>query len=271
MTLTAIVTPFFDDYSIDYASLSNLLKIQFESNLDGIVALGSTAETIVLNETEQEELLNFILDYKAKGSYNKQIFVGVSSSSTMEVLGRIKKYNALPIDGYLLCTPAYNKPQQAGLVAHFTLCCQATDKAVILYNVPGRSGINVAPETYINVAKQVNNKLFIKEANDNSTHIYKVFQAIRNSGLDIQVLSGNDDMTPFFNQLGGKGVVSVLSNINPNEVVEITNGNLDTYFEYLPKMNDCFVQTNPVPIKNMLFQANIIVTNQVRLPLMRME
>lgn len=273
MTLTAIVTPFFDDYSIDYLSFTKLLKLQFESSVDGIVALGSTAETIALKEQEQEQILNFILDYKLKNNFHKKVFVGVSSSSTVEVLDRLTRYNSLPIDGYLLCTPAYNKPQQQGLINHFVTCCDATTKPVIMYNVPGRTGINMDPNSYVAVAKQVKNKLYIKEANDNSTHICNLFLAVRNAqsdGISIEILSGNDDMTPFFNQLGGRGLISVLSNLEPNLVVTMANGDIDAYFECLPKIKACFEQTNPVPIKNMLYKAGIITTNQVRMPLLRM-
>jgi 4-hydroxy-tetrahydrodipicolinate synthase len=268
MTYTAIVTPFNDNFSIDYISLEKLLKLQFESSVDGIVALGSTAETITLNEQEQKDLVAFILDYKAQIGSTKKVYIGVSSSATSQVIERIKYYDSLPIDGYLIVTPAYNKPQQRGLVEHFVLCCNSTSKDIILYNVPGRTGINFEPNTYLEIINKVTNNIMIKDANDNSGHIVDLFATLKNTRAII--LSGNDDLIPFFNSLGGQGVISVVSNLYPDLTVKAVSGDKEAYFELLPLIKSCFVQTNPVPVKDMLCKSGVITTNQVRLPLVRM-
>jgi 4-hydroxy-tetrahydrodipicolinate synthase len=272
MTLTALITPFNEDTSIDFASLEKLLDLQFSSEVDGLVLLGTTGEAPTLLDLEKLQLISFVLNYKQKLASNKQIWLGASDNSTQRVVDKLATFNDLAIDGYLISSPWYNKPNQEGLYQHFVACSGATKKSIILYNVPSRTGVNILPATVLKIAQNCPNIRYLKDATGNLEQMMQTYNLLLQKELEgrMQILSGDDALTLAMCKLGAVGVVSVLSNLLPNEVSQLAlNQDMDLHYSLLEKMQACFVDTNPIPIKNMLFEQKIIATNQVRLPLVR--
>ena len=273
MTFTALITPFLEDFQVDWNSLTNIIIKQFDSNTDGIVLMGTTGEAPTLTTGEQDKILELAHQIRLEKNSSKQIWFGIGDNSTDRVVNSMLKYNNENIDGYLISAPAYNKPPQAGLIKHFLECDKNSKKPIMLYNVPSRTGVNISPETIVEIVKNSNNVRFLKEANSNIDHIIELFALSKKEELkskfNFKILSGNDDLMTVFHNLGGDGVVSVLSNIYPNETTEIEAGNLELFFEFLPTIKQCFVTSNPIPIKNMMKNLEMITTDQVRLPLVR--
>jgi len=278
MTLTALITPFLNDFSIDWISFEKLLILQLTSKIDGLVILATTGETPTLTLEEENQIVTKTLELNIMLKANKKIYIGVSDNSTSRVVARIESLNDLEFDGYLIASPSYNKPQQDGLCEHFLACSRATHKNIMLYNVPGRSGVNILPQTVAKIVENTTNIRFIKEASGSVEQIMDLLLLVKTQNLDLKVLSGDDSLTLPILSLGGAGVVSVLSNMLPNETADLVNfykenwqKSQEIHFQLLSKMRDCFTQTNPVPIKNMLFNAGIISSNEVRLPLVKMN
>jgi 4-hydroxy-tetrahydrodipicolinate synthase len=273
MTLTALITPFTAEAEIDWQSLENLLHFQLSSKIDGIIGLCTTSETPSLTIEEQLEIASFILNINQE--YKKKIYFGLAGSSTLAVKSDMKRFQNLDFNGFLISTPSYNKPPQAGLIKHFLELDKVCDREIILYNVPGRTSVNLEPASVIEILKGSQNVVAIKEACGDLSQIRKVIQMANNNGFsDFQVLSGDDALTVDIILSGGTGVVSVASNLYPNEIakmVNLVNTDIKTArileARFSQFFSDCFIQTNPIPIKHFLFNQNIIKTDQVRLPL----
>ena len=281
MTLTALITPFLENTELDLSSLRSLLEIQLNSKMDGVVILGTTAETSTLSIHEKDVIVQETLSIRQRlgdKTKNKKIYVGVGSNSTHEVLERIKNLNQTGIDGYLIVTPYYNKPPQNGLIAHFLACDEVSQKPIILYNVPGRTGVNLLPESVIEIVQNSKNVRFIKESTGDLSQVSDLAYLINSNNLQdrFAILSGDDWATLPILALGGIGLVSVLSNIFPDKTADLVNLSIQKddqalalNLELLPTMRACFEQTNPISVKKILFEVGEITSSAVRLPLVR--
>jgi 4-hydroxy-tetrahydrodipicolinate synthase len=266
---TALITPFNKNSSIDYPVVRKLIQRQLNGGIDFLVPLGSTGEAACLNDEEKILLIDIIAE-EVNGSV--PIVVGVGSNSTSGVLANIKLFKNAPIDGFLVVTPYYNKPTQEGLYRHFVTIAQATNKPIILYNVPGRTAVNLAAETTLKLAT-IKNIVAIKESSNNLSQIDTI---ISHAPKGFTVLSGDDgEMLPLA-ALGAQGLISVASNIIPWEMTKFVNLLLANNFLSARKVhrrlsrlfNSCFLETNPIPVKAAMSIMGLM-TNVLRSPLCR--
>lgn len=270
-TYTALVTPFMDNNSIDYDALSVLIDRQLDGKVNGIVLLGTTGESPTISRTERTELIRFGIE-KINGRC--QVLVGTGSNNTLEAIELSLEAKNFGADGVLIASPAYNKPTQTGLIAHFTAIAAAVDLPIMLYNVPGRSSVNMLPATVLKLAEQ-KNIVSLKEA---SGDLAQMMDIIQQAPAGFTVLSGDDALALALIAVGGHGVVSVLSNVCPREIFAGTNAALSGDFPkarqqhlaLLPRMNACFIQTNPLPVKTILADQGFVQEN-FRLPLCAMD
>lgn len=266
---TALITPFLNN-EVDYVALEKLIELQVQANCS-IVVCGTTAETPTLSSEEYSAIIKFVVE---KVDKKVPVIAGCGSNSTKSTVANAKLCENLGVDGILVVNPYYNKPTQKGLVLHFTEVANAVNIPVILYNVPGRTGSNIAPSTIAELSK-VKNIVAVKEASGN---ISQVSEIIRLTDESFTVYSGNDDMIIPLMSLGGKGVISVLSNIMPKE----TRNMVDLFVngDYISAgkeqirlnglVNSLFIESNPIPVK----EASSILglcSNELRLPLVNME
>lgn len=267
---TVLMTPFNEDDTIDYESYKKLIDLQINSYITGVVVLGTTSESPTLSRDEQSDLVKYVYKrIKDKGS-DKKIIIGVGGNNTQET-SKFAYYNQEYCDYVMITVPSYNKPSQDGIYEHFNLVCQTVnEKPVILYNIPGRTGVNMLPETIKKVYDTNKNVCAIKEASGSISQIMDLI-----SICDIKVFSGDDGLTIPVTSIGGKGVISVVSNVCPNETSNvykycINNKYKEARLEY-SKLNDLvkmlFIESNPVPGKEMLCKLGIFNTSKVRLPL----
>ena len=269
----AIVTPMNADGSINYDKLGELIDWQIEEGTDAIIICGTTGESSTMTDEEHIECIRYAVEKVAK---RVPVIAGTGSNHTDYAVGLSKKAQELGADALLLVTPYYNKTSQRGLITHYTTIANAVDIPIILYNVPSRTGVNILPETLKELSK-VKNIVAVKEATGNISQIARVAALC---GDDLDIYSGNDDQIVPIMALGGKGVISVLSNCMPGETHEITQLCLENrYPEATAKMNrlldfsnsnGLFMDVNPIPVKEAL---NIMGKDvgECRLPLVRME
>ena len=263
---TALVTPFDENGEIDYCSLEKILKMQLQAKVSGIVALGTTAESPTLEQNEKEKILDFVINNVGE---KIAVVAGAGTNCTKTTLEQIKWLNTKRIDAILLSLPAYNKPNESGLLKHIELCCKISTHPIIIYYVPSRSGQVLSAETLKRICK--NKKIVgIKDASGN----LDLFFAATTFKKNFMVLSGNDDQFFATLKLGGSGIISVASNAIPKTMVKIANEFFDDnkktarfiFERILPLVRLMFVETNPVPIKYILAKKGICLPN-VRLPL----
>lgn len=267
-TGTALITPFNEDLSIDYSSLKILIEDQIKNGIDAIIILGTTGESPVIDDDERIKLL---AESVTIASGRAKIILGTGVNDTKKVV----KYNRIAedydADGVLIVNPYYNKSTQAGLVEHFKYISERTSKPIILYNVPSRTGMNMLPETVLNIHDACKNVVAVKEASGDISQIAKLC-AMKPETLT--VLSGNDDQTLPVIALGAKGVISVFSNLYPKVMCDLTNAllkedykkGLEIHNRYLKMMNLLFVETSPIPVKY-LASVRGLAKNVLRLPL----
>lgn len=268
----ALITPMLNDGQVDYPSLKRLLDYQLENGTDGLIIMGTTGEAATIPFAEQIDVLQYVLVH-VQGRI--QVIAGNGSNSTAEAVEKTKVLSALPIDGFLTVTPYYNKPTQQGMLAHFKAVAGATEKPVLLYNVPGRTGVDLLPATVAELAK-VPNITGIKEATGSLTRL-KELQAI--VGTDFALLSGDDASACDFLLQGGHGVISVTTNIAPKAMAHMIKaaraGNtaaaqaLDKTLQ--PLHRDLFIESNPIPSKWALLRLGLISSDFARLPLTQLE
>jgi 4-hydroxy-tetrahydrodipicolinate synthase len=247
---TALVTPFKKNLEIDYDAYRKSVIRQIKSGIHFLVPLGTTGETPCLEQDEKEKIIELVLN-ETKGKI--PVFVGAGSNSTKHTIDTIKEYDKTSVDGYLIVTPYYNKPTQTGLYNHFKAVSESTDKAIILYNVPGRTGINMLQETTLKIV-ELKNVIAVKEASGNYSQISEI---IKYAPKGFSVVSGNDDETFSLCATGAKGVISVASNIAPKEMSNFLNIILkgdfkkakDIHHKLMPLFKNCFVESNPIPVK----------------------
>ena len=267
---TAIVTPF-KNGAVDFDMYGTLIDWQIEQGIDAIVTVGTTGEGPTLTHEEHREVIRYCVE---KVAHRVPVIAGTGSNCTEEAIGLTKFAAQVGADAALLVTPYYNKATQAGLVASFTAVADAADLPCVLYNVPGRTGCNIQPAT---VAKLAEHPMIcaVKEASGN---ISQVAQIAALAGDKIDIYSGNDDQVVPIMALGGKGVISVLSNVAPAATVEMCRrmlagdvaGARELQLKYLPLIDALFCEVNPIPVKAAM-AAMGYGENSLRLPLTCME
>jgi 4-hydroxy-tetrahydrodipicolinate synthase len=247
---TALVTPFKKNLEVDYNAYRKSVTRQIKSGIHFLVPLGTTGETPCLESDEKKKIIDIVIN-EAKGKI--PVFVGAGSNSTKHTIETIRDYEKTGVDGYLIVTPYYNKPTQSGLYNHFKAVSESTDKVIILYNVPGRTGVNMLPETTLRIA-EFKNVIAVKEASGIYSQISEI---IKYSPKGFSVVSGNDDETLALCVTGAKGVISVTSNIAPKEMSNFLNVILqgdfrkakDIHHKLMPLFRNCFIESNPIPVK----------------------
>ena len=266
----AITTPFNLDGSINYEGLGKNIDYQIDNGTDAIVICGTTGESSTMTDAEHRECIKFAIDYT---NHRVPVIAGTGSNDTRYAIELSVEAQNLGADGLLLVTPYYNKTTQAGLFDHFTIIANSVKIPIILYNIPGRTGMNISIETLEKLAHH-KNIAAIKEASGNISY---TAQVAATCGDLIDIYSGNDDMIVPIMSLGGKGVISVLSNILPKETHEITQLCLDNDFKkagelqlkYLELINSLFCEVNPIPVKEAMNQLGM-AAGQCRMPLTKM-
>jgi 4-hydroxy-tetrahydrodipicolinate synthase len=266
----AIVTPMNADGSINYEQLASYIEFQISNGTDAIISCGTTGESSTMTDEEHIEVMKFTIE---KVNHRIPVICGTGSNDTAYAVNLSKTAEALGADGLLLVTPYYNKTSQRGLVKHFKAIADAVKIPCIVYNVPSRTGVNISLDTYKELA-EVENIVATKEASGNISAVAKI---IAECGDKLDVYSGNDDQIVPIMSLGGKGVISVLSNVLPKETHMITEYCLKNDFvsasklqiEYLDLINKLFIDVNPIPVKEAL---NILGMNagECRMPLCSM-
>ncbi len=264
-SIVALVTPFAEDGSVDFATIEQLVEWQIESGTDGIVPCGTTGESPTLSHEEHEAVVAAVVKAVRK---RIPVLAGAGSNNTTESLRLVRFAEHVGADGALVITPYYNKPTQAGMVAHYQAIAAATRLPIVMYNVPGRTGINLTPETVAHLA-QTPNIIGIKEASGSLDQVSSILQLCK-----IDVLSGDDGLTLPIMAVGGCGVISVVANVAPKKMVALTRAVLKgdlanaerLHREIYPLCKVLFVETNPVPVKAALAMMGRIREN-LRLPL----
>lgn len=249
---TALITPMNADESVDFEGFRKLVRFQLESGISGILPLGTTGETPTLDEAEEDKLIDIAIA-EAKGKV--PVIVGAGSNSTKDAVKYVKRAKAKGADYALVVTPYYNKPTDEGIFRHFKACSEV-GLPIIIYNIASRTGKNISTPLLARIAA-LPNIAGVKEASGDVGQMMDVIAAILPQKPDFTVLSGDDALTLPLAAIGGDGVISVLSNIAPKEVTEMTlaaiNGNMEKarelHYRLLPAFRAAFIETNPVPLK----------------------
>lgn len=266
----AIVTPFNED-KVDYEAFEKLIDFHIENNTQAIIVLGTTGEASTQTFEERGELIRRAVK-RVDGKI--PVIVGTGSNSTEVAIKYTKQAESLGADGILLVTPYYNKCTQSGLVKHFTILANSTTLPVILYNVPSRTGVNIAPETVANLSK-IENVIAVKEASGNISQVLEIKRLVPE---DFKIYSGNDDQIIPIYACGGSGVISVCGNVIPKETqamcTAFMEGNVKEAIRlqvlYKKFIDLLFCEVNPIPVKAAL-SAMGYIKNELRLPLTPME
>jgi 4-hydroxy-tetrahydrodipicolinate synthase len=269
-TFTAIVTPFRDG-AIDDAALGKLIESQIVAGITGIVAVGTTGESPTLSHDERNQVIRLTREIAHQRC---QVIAGTGSNSTQHAVTDTKLAEKLGVDGALLVAPYYNKPSQEGLFRHFKTIADATALPIILYNIPGRCGVDIGAETVVRLASECRNIVSVKEA---SGSVERVSELRRRLPESFTILSGDDSLTLPFMSVGAVGVVSVASNLYPAEVCALVrafeSGDAKSAERQHRKMfgifKDLFIEPNPVPVKTALAWRGEM-SGKVRLPLCEM-
>lgn len=268
---TALATPFHQDGSIAWEELEKLVELQIEGGIDALVACGTTGEAATMTTEEHTETIRFIID-RVKGRV--PVIAGTGSNDTQFCVELSQEAKALGADGLLLVTPYYNKTSQKGLIESFNFVADSVKIPCILYNVPSRTGCNIQPATY----KELSKNPYIVAVKEAGGDIAATARTAALCGEDLTIYSGEDNQTLPIMALGGKGVISVFSNALPGTMHQLADamlrGDLDTArrlnAEYLDLMDGFFLDVNPIPIKEALYQMGIFSTNFCRMPLTTM-
>ncbi|HIH42622.1 TPA: 4-hydroxy-tetrahydrodipicolinate synthase [Candidatus Woesearchaeota archaeon] len=279
---TAIITPMKEDGSVDEAALRNLIDFQIENGVAGIVPVGTTGECPTLNHAEHNHVVEFVTKYVKQKNKSVQVIAGTGSNATSEAVSMTKHAKEAGADASLQVSPYYNKPTQEGLYRHFKKIGDEADLPLVIYNIQGRTGINIETLTLMRLAKDCKNIVSVKEASGNMSQMMDVITESRKlsqqTGRSFDVLSGDDNLTLPLISLGGTGVISVASNIAPKQMVEMVDaalkGDYETaqriHYELLPLLKIIFIETNPIPVKTALAMMGKC-TEAFRLPLCEMK
>jgi 4-hydroxy-tetrahydrodipicolinate synthase len=268
----AIVTPMLENGDVNYPKLGEIIEFQIANKTDAIVICGTTGEASTLSHEEHIEVIDYCVKKVAK---RVPVIAGTGSNSTETAIYLSQEAEKSGADALLVVTPYYNKATQKGLVAHFTAVAEAVEIPIILYNVPGRTGCNLAPETVATLVRNVKNIVGIKEASGNISQVAKLMSIC---GDEIELYSGNDDQIVPLLSLGGLGVISVLSNVAPKETHDIVEmylegdvrGSMELQLKAIPLIDQLFCEVNPIPVKAGMNLMGLEV-GPLRMPLTEME
>lgn len=264
----ALITPFCDDETVDFPALARLIEYQIQNGIDYLVVLGTTAETPTLTEEEKQQIQTFVIE-QVKGRV--PIVLGLGGNNTRAIVESLKTMNFDGVDAILSVVPYYNKPSQEGIYQHYKAIASATKLPVILYNVPGRTGVNMTAETTLRLARDFDNIVAIKEASGNITQMDDI---IKNKPADFMVISGDDGITFPLITLGAVGVISVIGNAFPREFSRMVRlalqgdytSALTIHHRFTELFGLLFVDGNPAGVKCLLHAMGYI-QNRLRLPL----
>lgn len=267
---TAIVTPFTEE-GVNFEEFKKLIEFQIENEVDAIIVCGTTGEASTMTTEEKKETIKFAIDTIAKRT---KVIVGTGSNNTKIAIEMSKFAEEAGADGILVVTPYYNKTTQQGLIAHYTEIAKSVKLPIIMYSVPGRTGVNITPETCKELSK-IENIVAIKETSGNISQVAKIASLCQD---DLAIYSGNDDQIIPVLSLGGKGVISVLSNVMPKYTHDMTKKYFEGNVEQATKMqldvidliDALFIEVNPIPVK---YALNLIGYNfgRPRLPLIELS
>lgn len=265
--MVALVTPFHNG-KVDEKALKGLLDFHLKSRTDVIIPCGTTGESATLSHDEHRQVMSFVVEYIAG---RIPVICGAGSNNTQEALGLVQYAKKIKADGVLVVTPYYNKPTQEGLYKHYEFLAGKADIPFVLYNVPGRTGISMAPATVARLAK-ISNIVAVKEASGNLDQVDQILDL-----CDLTVLSGDDPLTVPMMSIGAKGVISVTANVVPHLVRDLVHSALEgdweqarqLHRELYPISKNLFIETNPIPVKTALAMMGKI-RPEFRLPLCEM-
>lgn len=267
-TGVAIVTPFKNDSSIDFAALGRMVNHVISGGINYIVVMGTTGESVTLTKDEKKAIISYVVEVTDN---RVPLVIGIGGNNTQEVINCIRHTNLTRVDGILSVAPYYNKPNQRGLIQHFKAIATSSPIPVILYNVPGRTCSNISSDTCLELANECENIVAIKEA---SGDIAQIMRIIKGKPDNFSVISGDDLMTLPIISSGGSGVISVLANAFPAATSELVTNSLKNNFKsareiqlrYLEMTELLFIDGNPAGVKAMLSIMNLC-QNNLRLPL----
>tara|TARA_R110002049_G_scaffold1803_2_gene13693 strand:- start:1979 stop:2854 length:876 start_codon:yes stop_codon:yes gene_type:complete len=269
-TGVALVTPFKEDLSVDFDALVKLVNFNIENGTNYLVINGTTAESATISKEEKLEIIDVIVKANAG---RVPLVLGIGGNNTLEVVKDIQTTDLSNIDGILSVAPYYSKPTQEGFYQHFKALAEATEKPIILYNVPGRTAKNMDAATTIRLANDFKNVVGVKEAGNN---MQQYLELIKNKPADFLVISGDDDLALSITLAGGSGVISVIGQAYPKEFSTLINCGLegrnkegyDIHFKLMDIVDYIFEENNPAGIKTVLQELGIC-KNEVRLPLVK--
>ncbi len=268
----ALVTPFQDNGDVNYDKLEEILEAQIAGGTDAVIICGTTGESSTMSHEEHLDVIRFACG-RVKGRI--PVIAGTGSNSTREAVYLSEEAEKAGADGLLLVTPYYNKATQGGLIVHYKTIAAAVKIPILLYHIPGRTGVTMTPATMVSLCREVPNIVGVKEASGNFSSI-AAMMSMADGCLDLY--SGNDDQIVPILAMGGKGVISVLSNVAPRQTHEIcakffagdTAGSLQLQLEAIPLISALFCEVNPIPVKAAMNLMGMGV-GPLRLPLTEME
>lgn len=267
---TAIATPFYKDI-VNFDVFKKLIEFQISSGVDSIIVCGTTGEASTMTMQEKIDTIKCAVECS---NGRVPIIAGTGGNNTAQVIEMSKQAEALNVDGLLVVTPYYNKTTQGGIIAHYSAIAKSVNLPIILYNVPGRTGLNILPETCLELSK-IDNIVAIKEASGNLSQVAEISHLCKDN---LPIYSGNDDLILPILSLGGKGVISVLSNVKPKLVCDMVDnffcGNISKAIELqlnsIPLTKSLFCEVNPIPVKAALSMIGFDF-GKPRLPLVEMQ
>ncbi len=264
----ALITPFKENMEVDFDALGRVVDNQINGGMDFLVALGTTAETSTLSETEKRDIIEFIVDRSAG---RLPVVVGMGGNDTRTMVPKLEKFDIPGVAGFLIVTPYYNKPNQEGLYQHYKILADHSPLPIVLYNVPARTGINMEAETVIRLAEASEKIVAVKEASGIHSQITRI---AKYTPPNFKVISGDDVLAITILSIGGEGIISVIANALPSKLSSLIHaglaGNFDEarkfHFELIELFRLQFQDGNPAGVKTMLHHYGVI-SNVLRLPL----
>lgn len=271
----AIATPMKGDLSVNYEEFARLIDFQIDNGTDAIIVCGTTGESATLSEEEHVEVIRFCVEHV---NHRVPVIAGAGSNATDTAIMLSQEAEKIGADAVLSVTPYYNKATQGGLIAHFTAIAEAISIPVIMYNVPGRTGCNIQPETAVSLVRDVKNIVGIKDAAGSLAQTTEMMSLARRQHVDIELYSGEDGLIVPILSLGGLGVISVLSNVAPWQTHDLcaryfagdTKGAAQMQLDALPLVDALFCEVNPIPVKRALSLIGFDC-DAIRLPLTRIS
>lgn len=268
-SIVALITPFNQDGTINFKKLRDLIEIQYFSQTDALLILGTTSESSALADIEKEQIVEFVIRQNAK---RMKIVVGVICNNTYEAILVAQKYEKMKADYLLVSPPYYNKTNSTGLIKHFTSIASSVIIPIVIYNVPSRVGMNIGIEEF-EILKNVTNIVGVKECNKDINHIIEISKIADNN---FSIYCGNDELSYLFLTLGAKGLINVYGNLEPKVIKNLINifDNNETlareyFFSYYDIFKVMTIETNPIPIKELMNYIGLNV-GLYRLPLDKM-